>query len=158
MHWVGRVMYQELPLLALQQSSVCCCSLRSICPSVVAYCPSHRYHLYLRHSFNIYLAARLAGIEVAVFTIYVLAFVTFFIVLLAMGCVRRKAYIHTLEDNAQWAVLASWRSVDLYQVDRIRLCGTSGGVIERCIKTASQGYAVSAVVNYLLGFLMLMRS
>ena len=110
--------------------------------------------------FNVYLARRLPGIEAAVFTIYVLAFVAFFIILLAMGPRSGPKHMFThFEDNAGWGSIGSACFVGI-SGPVITLIGSDSAVhLAEELKDASRqlpkAMLSTAGVNYLLGFLML---
>src|SRR6266498_5276895 len=58
--------------------------------------------------FNVFLARKLPGIEAAVFTLYMLAFIAFFIVLLAMGPRSSGKEVFTdFQDNADWGSIGT---------------------------------------------------
>jgi choline transport protein len=110
--------------------------------------------------FNIYLARRLPGIEGAVFTIYMLAFIAFFIILLVMGqrSGAKTMFTH-FEDNAAWGSIGTSCFVGVSGAV-ITLIGSDSAVhLAEELKDASRQLPkvmlVTAGVNYLLGFLML---
>ncbi|KAF7511450.1 hypothetical protein GJ744_004639 [Endocarpon pusillum] len=110
--------------------------------------------------FNVYLARRLPGIEAAVFTIYILAFVAFLIILLAMGSRSGPKYMFThFEDNAGWGSIGTACFVGI-SGPVITLIGSDSSVhLAEELKDASRqlpkAMLSTAGVNYLLGFLML---
>lgn len=110
--------------------------------------------------FNVFLAKRLPGIEAAVFTLYVLAFVAFFIILLAMGPRSGvKPMFTQFEDNAGWGSIGSACFVGI-SGPVITLIGSDSAVhLAEELKDASRqlpkAMLSTAAVNYLLGFLML---
>lgn len=110
--------------------------------------------------FNVYLARRLPGIEAAVFTLYMLAFVAFFIILLAMGerSGAKTMFTH-FEDNAGWGSIGTACFVGI-SGPVITLIGSDSAVhLAEELKDASRqlpkAMMSTAGVNYLLGFLML---
>lgn len=110
--------------------------------------------------FNVYLARRLPGIEAAVFTLYALAFVAFFIILLAMGSRSSAKTIFThFEDNAEWGSIGAACFVGV-SGPVITLIGSDSAVhLAEELKDASRqlpkAMLSTAGINYLLGFLML---
>jgi len=109
--------------------------------------------------FNIFLARRLPGIEAAVFTIYGLSFVAFFIVLLAMGPRSSAKEIFTdFQDNAGWGSIGTACFVGI-SGPVITLIGSDSSVhmAEELKDAASQlpkAMISTAIINYILGFLM----
>ena len=109
--------------------------------------------------FNIFLARRLPGIEAAVFTIYALSFVAFFIVLLAMGPRSSAKEIFTdFQDNAGWGSIGTACFVGI-SGPVITLIGSDSSVhmAEELKDAASQlpkAMISTAIINYILGFLM----
>lgn len=110
--------------------------------------------------FNVYLARKLPGIEAAVFTLYALAFVAFFIILLAMGSRSGVKTMFThFEDNANWGSIGTACFVGV-SGPVITLIGSDSAVhMAEELKNASRQLPkvmlFTAAVNYLLGFLML---
>ena len=110
--------------------------------------------------FNVYLARRLPGIEAAVFTLYILAFVAFFIILLAMGPRSgAKPMFTQFEDNAGWGSIGTACFVGV-SGPVITLIGSDSAVhMAEELKDASRqlpkAMLSTAGINYLLGFLML---
>ena len=109
--------------------------------------------------FNIFLARRLPGIEAAVFTLYALAFVAFFIVLLVMGPRSSGKEIFTdFQDNAGWGSIGTACFVGV-SGPVITLIGADSSVhMAEELKDASRqlpkAMISTAVVNYIVGFLM----
>lgn len=110
--------------------------------------------------FNVFLARRLPGIEAAVFTLYILTFIAFFIILLTMGPrSSAKAVFTQFEDNAGWGSIGSACFVGV-SGPVITLIGSDSAVhMAEELKDASiqlpKAMLSTAGVNYLLGFLML---
>jgi Amino acid permease len=110
--------------------------------------------------FNVFLARKLPGIEAAVFTLYILAFIAFFIILLAMGprSGAKPMFTH-FEDNAGWGSIGTACFVGV-SGPVITLIGSDSAVhMAEELKDASRqlpkAMLSTAAVNYLLGFLML---
>lgn len=110
--------------------------------------------------FNVHLARRLPGIEAAVFTIYILAFVAFFIILLAMGPRSgAKTMFTQFEDNAEWGSIGTACFVGI-SGPVITLIGSDTAVhLAEELKDSSRqlpkAMLSTAAVNYIFGFLML---
>jgi choline transport protein len=110
--------------------------------------------------FNVYLARRLPGIEAAVFTLYILTFVAFFIILLSMGPRSgAKPMFTQFEDNAEWGSIGAACFVGI-SGPVITLIGSDSAVhLAEELKDASRqlpkAMLSTAAVNYVLGFLML---
>jgi choline transport protein len=110
--------------------------------------------------FNIYLARKLPGIEAAVFTLYMLTFVAFFIILLAMGPRSgAKPMFTQFEDNAKWGSIGTACFVGI-SGPVITLIGSDSAVhLAEELKDASRqlpkAMLTTAAVNYVIGFLML---
>ncbi len=110
--------------------------------------------------FNVFLAKRLPGIEAAVFTLYVLAFVAFFIILLSMGPRSGAKYMFThFEDNAGWGSIGTACFVSISGPVTTLIGSDSAVHMAEELKDASRqlpkAMLCTAAVNYLLGFLML---
>ena len=110
--------------------------------------------------FNIFLAKQLPGIEAAVCTLYILVFVADFIILLTMGPRVGAKWIFThFEDNAAWGSIGTACFVGI-SGPVITLIGSDSAVhLAEELKNASRqlpkAMLTTAIVNYLLGFLML---
>lgn len=111
--------------------------------------------------FNVFLARKLPGIEATVFTLYMLAFIAFFIVLFAMGPRSSGKEVFTdFQDNAGWGSIGTACFVGV-SGPVITLIGSDSAVhLAEELKDASRqlpkAMLVTAGVNYLLGFLMLL--
>jgi choline transport protein len=109
--------------------------------------------------FNIFLARRLPGIEAAVFTAYILCFVAFFIVLLAMGPRSSAKEIFTdFQDNAGWGSIGTACFVGV-SGPVITLIGADSSVhmaeeLKDAARQLPKAMISTALVNYVLGFLM----
>jgi choline transport protein len=109
--------------------------------------------------FNIFLARRLPGIEAAVFTTYILCFVAFFIVLLAMGPRSSAKEIFTdFQDNAGWGSIGTACFVGV-SGPVITLIGADSSVhmaeeLKDAARQLPKAMISTALVNYVLGFLM----
>jgi len=109
--------------------------------------------------FNIFLARRLPGIEAAVFVMYSLGFVAFFIILLAMGPRSSAKEIFTdFQDNAGWGSIGTACFVGI-SGPVITLIGADSSVhmaeeLKDASKQLPRAMIATAIVNYLLGFLM----
>jgi choline transport protein len=110
--------------------------------------------------FNVFLARKLPGIEAAVFTIYILAFVAFFTVFLGMGSrSTAKELFMNFQDNAGWGSVGAACFVGV-SAPVITLIGSDSAVhLAEELKDASRqlpkAMLMTAAVNYVLGFLML---
>ncbi|KAJ9667320.1 hypothetical protein H2201_002521 [Coniosporium apollinis] len=110
--------------------------------------------------FNIFLARRLPGIEAGVFTFYVLGFIAFFIILLAMGDRSSPNEIFThFQDNAGWNSIGTACFVGV-SGPVITMIGADSAVhLAEELKDASRSLPkamiTTALVNYALGFAML---
>ena len=110
--------------------------------------------------FNVYLARKLPGIEAVVFTLYLLAFVAFFIILLTLGSRSgAKAMFTTFQDNNDWGSIGTACFVGI-SGPVITLIGADSAVhLAEELKDASRqlpkAMLATAGINYLLGFLML---
>jgi amino acid transporter len=109
--------------------------------------------------FNIFLASRLPGIEAAVFVMYSLGFVAFFIILLVMGPRSSAKEVFTdFQDNAGWGSIGTACFVGI-SGPVITLIGADSSVhMAEELKDASRqlpkAMIATAIVNYILGFLM----
>lgn len=110
--------------------------------------------------FNIFLARKLPGIEAAVFTLYILGFIAFFIVLLAMGSRSSAEEIFTnFQDNAGWGSIGTACFVGV-SGPVITLIGADSAVhLAEELKDASRSLPkamiATALIGYFLGFTML---
>ncbi|KAA6408426.1 MAG: amino acid transporter [Lasallia pustulata] len=110
--------------------------------------------------FNVFLARKLPGIEAAVFTMYILAFVAFFVVFLALGPRSSAKEIFTdFQDNAGWGSIGTACFVGV-SAPVITLIGSDSAVhLAEELKDASRqlpnAMLGTAGVNFLLGFMML---
>lgn len=110
--------------------------------------------------FNVFLAKKLPGIEGAVFVFFALAFVSFFVVLLALGPRSSAKEIFTdFQDNAGWGSIGTACFVGISGPVIMVLGSDSAVHLAEELKDASKqlprAMLVTAAVNYLLGFLML---
>jgi amino acid transporter len=111
--------------------------------------------------FNVFVARKLPGVEGAVFAIYVLAFIAFFVVLLAMGDRSGGKEVFTdFQDNAGWGSIGTACFVGV-SGPVITLIGSDSAVhlaeeLKDAARQLPRALLITAGVNYLLGFLMLL--
>src|SRR5205085_2090015 len=111
--------------------------------------------------FNVFVARQLPGVEAAVCAMYFLAFIAFFIVLLAMGERSSGKEVFTgFQDNAGWGSIGAACFVGV-SGPVITLIGSDSAVhlaeeLNDASRQLPKAMLATAGVNYLLGFLMLL--